>query len=72
MEKLTARDPAALAYAIKRSCENKAAIVALDEREGDVGEWVGGWVGGWLRVSASLNHFSHSLTHPPTHPPTLH
>lgn len=33
MEKLLARDPAALAYAIRRSCENKAEVVAADERE---------------------------------------
>lgn len=32
--RLLARDPAALAFAIKRSCENKAAVVAADEREG--------------------------------------
>jgi 3-dehydroquinate synthase len=31
--KLEARDPAALAHAIRRSCEIKAAIVAEDERE---------------------------------------
>jgi 3-dehydroquinate synthase len=31
--KLQARDPAALAHAIRRSCEIKAAIVAEDERE---------------------------------------
>ena len=31
--KLRALDPAALAYAIRRSCEIKAAIVAEDERE---------------------------------------
>ena len=30
---LRARDPQALAYAIRRSCENKAAVVAADERE---------------------------------------
>jgi 3-dehydroquinate synthase len=30
------RDPNALAYAIKRSCENKAEVVSLDEREGGV------------------------------------
>jgi 3-dehydroquinate synthase len=30
---LNRRDPAALAYAIKRSCEIKAAVVAADERE---------------------------------------
>ncbi len=33
MEKLLARDSAALQYAITRSCENKAEVVALDERE---------------------------------------
>jgi 3-dehydroquinate synthase len=32
-ERLLARDPAALAHAIKRSCEIKAEIVARDERE---------------------------------------
>lgn len=34
MDALMARDIAALAYAVKRSCENKAAVVAQDEREG--------------------------------------
>jgi 3-dehydroquinate synthase len=33
MEKLLARDAAALQYAIARSCENKAEVVAADERE---------------------------------------
>jgi len=33
MDKLMQRDPGALAYAIKRSCEHKAAIVAEDEKE---------------------------------------
>ena len=33
MEKLVARDPEALAYAITRSCQNKAEVVAADERE---------------------------------------
>jgi len=33
VEKLVARDRAALAYAIRRSCELKAGIVAADERE---------------------------------------
>jgi 3-dehydroquinate synthase len=32
----TRRDPAALAHAIRRSCEIKAEIVAADEREGGV------------------------------------
>ena len=33
VDRLRARDPAALAYAIGRSCEIKAEIVAIDERE---------------------------------------
>lgn len=33
MERLLARDPSALTYAIRRSCELKAQIVAEDERE---------------------------------------
>jgi 3-dehydroquinate synthase len=33
MDKLMERDPAALAYAVTRSCENKAAVVEADERE---------------------------------------
>jgi len=33
MDQLLARDPAALAYAIHRSCQNKAEVVAADERE---------------------------------------
>ncbi len=36
MDKLRARDRQALAYAIRRSCENKAEVVAADEREGGV------------------------------------
>jgi len=36
MSKLLARDPDALAYAIKRSCENKAEVVIADEHEGGV------------------------------------
>ncbi len=34
MDKLLARDPEALQYAVFRSCENKAEVVAADEREG--------------------------------------
>jgi 3-dehydroquinate synthase len=34
MEVLLARDSAALAYAVERSCRNKAEVVAADEREG--------------------------------------
>ena len=33
MDNLNKRDPAALAYAVVRSCENKAAVVSADERE---------------------------------------
>jgi 3-dehydroquinate synthase len=33
MEALNRRDPAALAHAVKRSCEVKASVVAADERE---------------------------------------
>lgn len=33
IDALNAREPAALAYAIRRSCENKAAVVAADELE---------------------------------------
>lgn len=36
MPALLARDPAALTHAIARSCEIKAEVVALDEREGGV------------------------------------
>lgn len=36
VEKLIARDTEALAYAIRRSCENKAAVVAQDEKESGV------------------------------------
>ncbi|TXH70338.1 MAG: 3-dehydroquinate synthase [Thiothrix sp.] len=33
MDRLLARDPAALSYAIYRSCQHKAEVVAADERE---------------------------------------
>ncbi len=33
MDNLNKRDPSALAYAVTRSCENKAAVVSADERE---------------------------------------
>jgi 3-dehydroquinate synthase len=36
MPQLLARDPAALSYAISRSCEIKATVVARDEREHDL------------------------------------
>ena len=42
------RDPNALAYAIKRSCENKAEVVSLDEKESG------------LRATLNLGHtFGH-------------
>lgn len=50
MDALIARDPAAFAYAIKRSCENKAEVVSLDEREGG------------LRATLNLGHtFGHAI-----------
>jgi 3-dehydroquinate synthase len=36
IDDLRARDPAALAHAVRRSCEIKAAVVAADEREADL------------------------------------
>jgi len=42
------RDPAVFAYAIKRSCENKAEVVSLDEKESG------------LRATLNLGHtFGH-------------
>ncbi|PRQ47375.1 putative 3-dehydroquinate synthase [Rosa chinensis] len=50
MDALIARDPSALAYAIKRSCENKAEVVSLDEKEGG------------LRATLNLGHtFGHAI-----------
>ncbi|MCO5581621.1 hypothetical protein L7F22_035510 [Adiantum nelumboides] len=50
MESLLARDAGALAYAIKRSCENKAEVVSLDEKEGG------------LRATLNLGHtFGHAI-----------
>ncbi|KAL5986047.1 hypothetical protein ACLOJK_028037 [Asimina triloba] len=49
MDALLAREPSALAYAIKRSCENKAEVVSLDEKEGG------------LRATLNLGHtFGHA------------
>jgi 3-dehydroquinate synthase len=36
MDKLLSREPEALAYAIERSCQDKAKVVAADEREGGI------------------------------------
>jgi len=50
MDKLLARDPQALAYAIERSCANKAQVVAADEREAG------------LRALLNLGHtFGHAI-----------
>lgn len=50
VEKIIARDPAALAYTIKRSCENKAEVVVADEKEGGV------------RATLNLGHtFGHAI-----------
>ncbi len=50
MDRLLARDPAALAEAIERSCRNKAEVVAADERESGV------------RATLNLGHtFGHAI-----------
>ncbi|KAI4314734.1 hypothetical protein L6164_027613 [Bauhinia variegata] len=50
MQALMTRDPNALAYAIKRSCENKAEVVSLDEKESG------------LRATLNLGHtFGHAI-----------
>lgn len=50
IHKLMARDPSAFAYAIKRSCENKAEVVSLDEKESG------------LRATLNLGHtFGHAI-----------
>ncbi len=50
MERLLERDPAALAYAIRVSCQHKAEVVAADEREGG------------LRAILNLGHtFGHAI-----------
>ena len=50
MEAMLSRDAKALAYAVKRSCENKAEVVALDEKEGG------------LRATLNLGHtFGHAI-----------
>ncbi len=40
MAKLLARDPEALVYAVERSCQNKAEVVAADEHEHGVRAWL--------------------------------
>ena len=52
MEEVVARNPNALAYIVQKSCENKAKIVSLDEREGDAG----------IRATLNLGHtFGHAI-----------
>ena len=40
MARLLARDPEALVYAVERSCQNKAEVVAADEHEQGVRAWL--------------------------------
>jgi 3-dehydroquinate synthase len=50
IDKVIAREPVATAYAIERSCVNKADVVALDERESGV------------RATLNLGHtFGHAI-----------
>ena len=50
MDKLLARDPEAMRYAVERSCENKAAVVKADEKEAG------------LRATLNLGHtFGHAI-----------
>lgn len=50
IERINNRDPVALRYAIKRSCENKAEVVKADEKEAGV------------RVTLNLGHtFGHAI-----------
>jgi 3-dehydroquinate synthase len=50
LERLLARESAALAYAVEQSCRNKAEVVAVDEREGG------------LRAILNLGHtFGHAI-----------
>ena len=52
MAKIVGRDDAALVETIKRSCENKAAVVAADEKEGS----------GGVRMTLNLGHtFGHAI-----------
>jgi 3-dehydroquinate synthase len=50
MDKLLARDPVAVRYAVQKSCENKALVVKADEREAG------------LRATLNLGHtFGHAI-----------
>lgn len=57
------RDPNALAYAIKRSCENKAEVVSLDEKESGLRATLNlGHTFGHVRVLSLYHlHASHSF-----------
>eukprot|EP00934_Nitzschia_sp_Nitz4_P004926 Nitzschia sp. Nitz4//scaffold228_size32365//19896//21140//NITZ4_007907-RA/size32365-processed-gene-0.37-mRNA-1//-1//CDS//3329542822//4916//frame0 len=50
VDKLLARDPVAMRYAVQRSCQNKAAVVKADEKEAG------------LRATLNLGHtFGHAI-----------
>ena len=50
--RILARDPSSLVYLIERSCQNKAEVVAADEREGSSG----------VRATLNLGHtFGHAI-----------
>jgi 3-dehydroquinate synthase len=74
---LLAREPSALAYAIKRSCENKAEVVAQDEKESglratlnlghtfghaiETGTGYGAWLHGEAIAAGTVNHLNISI-----------
>lgn len=52
MDKIVGRDPTVMAEVIRRSCENKACVVAADEKEGS----------GGVRMTLNLGHtFGHAI-----------
>lgn len=52
---LLCRDQDAFAYAIKRSCENKAEVVSLDEKESGLRATLNlGHTFGHVRISSSI------------------
>lgn len=52
MDRIVGRDPAVMAEVIRRSCENKASVVAADEKEGS----------GGVRMTLNLGHtFGHAI-----------
>ncbi|KAK8460232.1 hypothetical protein SEVIR_2G301400v4 [Setaria viridis] len=74
MSALLAREPSALVYAIKRSCENKAEVVAQDEKESglratlnlghtfghaiETGTGYGAWLHGEAVAAGTVNHLN--------------